>query len=208
MRKALFLLTLTLVLALAAGSAWADAVTGLTNFTSGTPAIANSVNANFAEVANSVDDNDTRVTALEDTVPGLASEYISTSTYPAAAYTVANSVSIDAPGAGYILVLTNVGVSLDHVTGTSSYFHSMVDDTRATANLDHVNTFQLPADVPTGSYVSSFNNQLIDSVASSGTYTYYLNVAAGGAGSQSRVHKSKITAIFLPTSYGTVDISF
>ena len=67
MRKNMFLLTLTLVLTLAAGSAWADAVVGLTTFTSGTPAIAASVNANFIEIQDSVDDNDTRITALQTT---------------------------------------------------------------------------------------------------------------------------------------------
>ncbi len=71
MRKSMFLLTLILVLALAAGSAWADAVIGLTTFTSGTPAIAASVNANFAEVINSVDDNHSRITTLESTMPGV-----------------------------------------------------------------------------------------------------------------------------------------
>ncbi len=70
MRKNMFLLTLTLVLTLAAGSAWADAVTGLTTFTSGTPAVADEVNANFAEVADSVDDNNTRITNLQNSYAG------------------------------------------------------------------------------------------------------------------------------------------
>lgn len=67
MRKGFFLLTFTFVLALAAGNARADAVTGLTTFTSGTPAYADSVNANFSEIDNSVDDNDARITSLEST---------------------------------------------------------------------------------------------------------------------------------------------
>jgi hypothetical protein len=47
MRKTFYILTLTLVLALAAGSAWAGSVSGLHTFSSDTPAFADSVNENF-----------------------------------------------------------------------------------------------------------------------------------------------------------------
>ena len=53
----MFLLAFTLAFALAAGNVWADSVTGLTTFTSGTKAYADSVNANFSEIENSVNDN-------------------------------------------------------------------------------------------------------------------------------------------------------
>ena len=79
MRRTFFLLTLTLVLALAVGSAWADAVTGLTTFTSGTPAIAASVNSNFAEIDDSVDDNDTRITSLQSAFAGT--QYLTFGSY-------------------------------------------------------------------------------------------------------------------------------
>jgi len=65
MRRITFILTLTVAVAFFASSSWADQVTVLTTFTSGTPAIAASVNSNFAEIRDSVNDNDTRVTALE-----------------------------------------------------------------------------------------------------------------------------------------------
>ena len=65
MKRIIFILTLTVAVPFFTSSSWADQVTGLTTFTSGTPAVAASVNSNFAEIRDSVNDNDTRVTALE-----------------------------------------------------------------------------------------------------------------------------------------------
>jgi hypothetical protein len=46
-------------------SAYADTVDGLVEFTAGSTARADEVNGNFSEVADSVDDNDARIAALE-----------------------------------------------------------------------------------------------------------------------------------------------
>jgi hypothetical protein len=65
MRKTVFLMTFSIVLVLAAGSVWADEVTGLNTFVADTPAVAAEVNANFAEVQDSVNDNDSRISVRE-----------------------------------------------------------------------------------------------------------------------------------------------
>lgn len=49
----------------------AGEVTGLTNFTANTPARAAEVNGNFATVKTAVDDNNTRITQLEQTISTL-----------------------------------------------------------------------------------------------------------------------------------------
>lgn len=54
------------------GSALAGNVTGLTTFTNGTPAIATEVNANFTAVKTAVDDNYSRVTAVQTQTQNLA----------------------------------------------------------------------------------------------------------------------------------------
>ncbi len=51
--------------------ALAGAVNLPNTFSSGTPAVAAEVNANFATVKTAVDDNDSRITALEETVAAL-----------------------------------------------------------------------------------------------------------------------------------------
>jgi hypothetical protein len=48
----------------------ASSVTGLNTFTPNTPAVAADVNTNFTQVKSAVDDNDTRITALEGGAPG------------------------------------------------------------------------------------------------------------------------------------------
>ena len=113
MRKNMFLLTLTLVLTLAAGSAWADAVVGLTTFTSGTPAIAASVNANFAEILDSVDDNDTRITSLESTktdylyiIAAAFTPIDDTTTITAS--TSAGTLVVDGPGTSFFIAPIHV----------------------------------------------------------------------------------------------------
>ncbi len=60
----------TLVVMLPIASLQADTVNGLTTFSSGTPALAIEVNANFTAVKSAVDDNDARITVLEGAAPG------------------------------------------------------------------------------------------------------------------------------------------
>jgi hypothetical protein len=57
--------------------AWAGSVTLPFNFTAGTTARASEVNANFAAVKTAVDDNNTRITALETITPVAAPTFFS-----------------------------------------------------------------------------------------------------------------------------------
>jgi hypothetical protein len=58
------------LLAVFAGGAWAGEVNGLTQFASGTPARASEVNQNFNVLRNAVNDNHTRLTAVESAADG------------------------------------------------------------------------------------------------------------------------------------------
>ncbi len=59
------------VLAALGGTARAGSVSGLTTFTAGTPAKASEVNGNFAALKTAVDDNASRIAALESAVAAL-----------------------------------------------------------------------------------------------------------------------------------------
>jgi len=63
MKKNFLILVFMAAITLSAGSVLADQVTGLTTFTKGTPAIAASVNANFSEIQDSVNDNYTKISS-------------------------------------------------------------------------------------------------------------------------------------------------
>jgi hypothetical protein len=68
---AIIAMTFVMTLTLSATSGRADPVEGLVEFSAGTTARADEVNANFSELADSVNDNDTRVTDLEAEVVDL-----------------------------------------------------------------------------------------------------------------------------------------
>jgi hypothetical protein len=68
MRKLSLFTMLCFVYAFTVVPVMADSVTGLTTFTGGSPAYADSINANFGEIADSVDDNDARITSM---MPGV-----------------------------------------------------------------------------------------------------------------------------------------
>jgi len=65
------MLSFGLLAVLAGDVARAGSVTGLTTFTAGTPAKAAEVNANFTAVKTAVDNNDSRIAALEASVAAL-----------------------------------------------------------------------------------------------------------------------------------------
>ena len=72
MSRSLKLALCAISCALSLPTAQASDVTGLTTFTSGTPARANEVNDNFGAVKSAVDDNHARIAALEATIAQLA----------------------------------------------------------------------------------------------------------------------------------------
>lgn len=65
------------------GTAWAGTVTLPNTFTSGTPALAAEVNANFSAVKGAVDDNHTRLTAVEETVDSHTSSLLANTSFHA-----------------------------------------------------------------------------------------------------------------------------
>ena len=84
------------ILASASGLAWASGVTIPNTFTSGTPAKAAEVNANFSAVKTAVDDNDARITGvINNTQAGTLKSAVDTNTanITALTATVGNSTS-------------------------------------------------------------------------------------------------------------------
>ena len=214
MRKSMFLLTLILVLALAAGSAWADAVIGLTTFTSGTPAIAASVNANFAEILDSVDDNHSRITTLESamprittlesTMPGVMNALWRTARIGTVGiYKDLASVTINAPADGYVLAMLSGSVSMTHTNGTISKANISVSKTSETLTGVFPTNFTIWDAMPNGVYNTPFSWSGIFAV-NAGANTFYSVVFWGGGVVSATFQQDQFNLLFVPNAYGTV----
>lgn len=151
-------LSLTLSLALAtlgltvSHNALAGKVNGLTNFSPNTPALAAEVNGNFSKVKTAVDDNDTRIAALEQTITALQARI---------AALESNSV-----------------LALD---GVLTLVNDPYNESRLTARFTGVNVQVVSADVPyqtngLGNLIIGFNNVTNSRVfCSDGQYTDSVN---------------------------------
>lgn len=204
MRKTMFLLTLTLILALA-GSAWADAVVGLTTFTSGTPAIADSVNANFSEIINSVDDNHSRITTLESTMPGVMNALMRIARIGTVGiYKDLASVTINAPVDGYILAMLSGSVSMTHTYGTISKANISVSKTSETLTGVIPTNIMIWDTIPNGVYSTPFSWSGIFAV-NAGANTFYSVVFWGGGVVSATFQQDQFNLLFVPNAYGTVN---
>ena len=70
MRSRSLYIALSVIVSIIAGAgiAWSDTLTIPNTFVANTPAVADEVNANFSACKTAVDDNDSRVAALESAV--------------------------------------------------------------------------------------------------------------------------------------------
>ena len=94
MNKSLLNLTFMALLATASNAALATDVTGLTTFTSGTPAVAAEVNDNFTAVKTAVDDNDGRITTNATAIATKADATAVTTEIAAAITTKADATAV------------------------------------------------------------------------------------------------------------------
>lgn len=195
MRQILFLLTLVLVLALAAGIAWADQVTGLTTFTANTTAYASEVNANFEEVRLSVNDNDARM-------PGLASIASWPSVTLGTSTSSVMSRAITIPSAGYVLALASGTMIFTHTNGTTQTAIISVNDV-GTSTPGYYQTLSYPSALPTATYYTTFAFNGTFNFGASGTYTIHL-VGNSSAATGVDVYDRQLNLIYLPESYGSV----
>jgi len=199
----MFLLTLTLILALA-GNAWADAVVGLTTFTSGTPAIADSVNANFSEIVNSVDDNHSKITTLESTMPGVMNARRTSSRIgTVGTYKDLDSITINAPADGYVLAMLSGSVSITHTYDTISKANISVSKTSETLTGVFPTNITIWNTIPNGVYGIPFSWTGTFAV-NAGANTFYSVGFWGGGVVSATFQQDQFNLLFVPNAYGAV----
>lgn len=116
---------------------------------------------------------------------------------------VVASVTIDCPTAGYVFVIASAELSIDHLTATDSSVDLGVSDN--TNSIPSNGDLETRIDLSTaeGTYDHAVTvHSVFPAVAGSNTFYFLGNQNHFGA--SSRVHDTQLSAIFIPTAYGSV----
>lgn len=126
-----------------------------------------------------------------------------------------DSISINAPSAGYVLVFGALSAAISHTLSTEDEVYFQLMNTPSSIDYDQTGfaLYRVPSVLPTSTSIATNYCQYLDlsrvfPVASAGTYKFYLNaqVQAGWDASDSFIN-AQLSAIFIPTLYGTVDVT-
>jgi len=191
-------LLLSLVIVGIAVLAYASTVAPLNTFTSGTTISSSEMNANFTAVKTAVDDNDARITVLEQNKSIVAYDQEDTCCTAITTPVAHQSVTINAPSSGNVLVSFNGMCGLDHINGQYTRIAlaiSTVSGSLVTASRGDI---QVPSAAPSDFYTFRCSAQQVYPV-SAGSTTFYLNVdnTSTGAGIVN-IGWGNLQAIFIP----------
>jgi hypothetical protein len=112
------------------------------------------------------------------------------------------STTMDCPAAGYVLVLASCQFGVSHVNGTLSSGFCGVSDNVSSLPVNQDVALRLQAAMPTGTYAFPATFHGLFQV-SAGSNTFYL-LGQEGSGAQFTAEDIQLTAVYLPTAYGTV----
>ena len=197
---------------------WAGDLTIPNNFTSGTPAVAAEVNANFDAVEQEVDDNNTRINRNNSNI-GVNRDNITTLTNSqAAAASVGNnlivdittamtnidSLSVSAPRPGFIIFnATGIMGLRAHSPGTRDDLGCyLADNDSSSASPSSFLTIPAQLEPFDGTFAATMAITRTVPVLNAGSVTVYLNchIVNGGGGQDAFVQNYEINAIYVPNS--------
>jgi hypothetical protein len=188
----------------------AMAVTIPNTFSSGQVISAAQVNANFTALKTAVDaleapgsvntaklaDNAVTAAKIADE-PGQAQSFTSSTTTLDGTVQVIRSITINAPAAGFVLVMASAEVTLAHTNGTTSNLNFGVSSSTAFTT-DQDKDITVPSGAATGTYVQVAAAQKIFPVAA-GANTF--NLLAQETSGNISVGDITLSAVFLSTAY-------
>lgn len=116
---------------------------------------------------------------------------------------VVASVTIDCPTAGYVFVIASAELSIDHLTATdSSVDLGVSDNTNSIPSNGDLET-RIDLNTAEGTYDHAVTvHSVFPAIAGSNTFYFLGNQNHFGA--SSRVLNTQLSAIFIPTAYGSV----
>jgi hypothetical protein len=176
---------------------------------------ATAVTAGDADTLDGIDSSDFVEEGEADSVtPAMATaeagvSQVTEGSFPQLDGTVQNidSIAISAPAAGYAIVTLTTEVWMHHANLTTTEIQVGVSASpTAFANAeDH--DVQTPSSAPTGSYVQTVGVTKAFPVTAGGNTFYFLAERVSGAGGNSQVGDYTITATYVASGYGSVEVA-
>jgi hypothetical protein len=170
--------------------------------------VAAEVNANFDAVETAVDDNDARLSVLEDTASGIdfvtsdsPANFSSSSGVP----TIAASVTVTVPGPGFVKVHFSADLAISHANGggDSEVLCSLTTDTafvNGTGRLQgSLRVVEVISAQPTGSYRRPVDSLGVYPAGAAGSVT--LNALCETTGSSASLSSRALVATFYGERY-------
>jgi len=196
LRQIVVMLATTLLGIAAIG--YASSVTIPNTFISGTTISASQMNANFTAVKTAVDDNNSRITVLEQKKTTIKYSQDNTCCSAVTAAVAHQSVSINATSSGNVVVSFTGYCGLNHITGQYTRIGYAISQTSGDVNSPSRGSIQVPSASPSDNYTFSLSTQQVFPV-STGTATFYLNVqnTSTGAGAV-QIGWGNLHAMFIP----------
>ncbi len=118
-----------------------------------------------------------------------------------------NSVTINAPTSGFVLVLASAEFSINHDGTFTPTFNVGVSDAPNSFEFNTDLEFRLDPDLPAGQYDFPYSGHALFPV-SQGANTFYFNASDNSTGgATASVFDRQLSAIYIPTSYGALALN-
>jgi hypothetical protein len=202
MIKKILFIALVSMLLMSTTTAFAGSVTTLNTFSSGTSAVAAEVNENFSAVKDAVDDNDDRINDNAAALP-IAWATLDDSTYyfTDSSWNVMNTLNINAPSDGILLITCSVLVRNYLASNVIIRTEVLLDD-------DHITNYY-PGYAHFGAAGSSGSDSKTISLSTSTSVTagtHVLEHQLGGfeATQNGAYWIPTMNVVFFPASQGTI----
>jgi len=143
-----------------------------------------------------------------DDEPGIGQSYVSNSESLTSTVQVIDSIVLDCPSSGYVVVHASAYFTIFHTQGGGAHApRAYLSQTRASMDNENFILWEVPTNYPSGTSHNPFQMVGVFSV-SAGTEIFYLNgdVYVSGSyqsSSSDRIGRPHMLATFYPTSYQT-----
>lgn len=117
---------------------------------------------------------------------------------------VINSVTINAPASGFVLVLASAEVTINHINGETSTVLIGVSDSDVAFDNNTDLEIKLDPDIPSGLYDFPFSSHALYPVSAGSNTFYFLGDDNNTGGPNITIFDRQVSAIYIPTTYGSI----